>query len=205
MPRSHSHEKLSHKSMHAMRWCGTCVCVCVCVCVGGYICMHIGYVPRERPPFSALNFRSGAYHFHKRPKNPVRNITILHLFCRSGDHHFQNFFSFNTFTASHGRLSPNAKRSAAPRVSDRPECQPALDASWQFRRPAFSRSTAELVPEVSIFTLDRRARSGVRADFSLCRGTYLTKFGVSSPPPPPDVAVTRSTWRLLHGYCKVVI
>ena len=29
------------------------------------ICMHIEYVPRERPPFSALNFRSRAYHFHK--------------------------------------------------------------------------------------------------------------------------------------------
>ena len=29
-----------------------------------YVCI-IRYVPRERPPFSALNFRSGAYHFHK--------------------------------------------------------------------------------------------------------------------------------------------
>ena len=41
--------------------------------------MHIGYVPRERPPFSALNFRSGAYHFHKLPKNPFWSITILHF------------------------------------------------------------------------------------------------------------------------------
>ena len=47
---------------------------------GGYsICMHIGYVPRERPPFSALKFRSGAYNFHKFPKNPFRSITILHF------------------------------------------------------------------------------------------------------------------------------
>ena len=60
----------------------------------------------------------------------------FYIFCRSGDQHFQFFFYFNPFTASHGRLSPNAKRSAAPRVSGRPECQP--DASWQFRRPAFS-------------------------------------------------------------------
>ena len=45
---------------------------------GTSICMHIGYVPRERPPFSALNFCSGAYHFHKLPKNLFRSITILH-------------------------------------------------------------------------------------------------------------------------------
>ena len=45
---------------------------------GTSICMHIGYVPRERPPFSALNFRSGAYHFHKS-ENPFRSITILNF------------------------------------------------------------------------------------------------------------------------------
>ena len=58
--------------------------------------MHIGYVPRERPPFSTLNsdpehiiftnfekFRSGASPFYS--------------FCRSGDHNFRNF-------AAHGRL-----------------------------------------------------------------------------------------------------
>ena len=86
------------------------------------ICMHIGYVPRERPTFSALNFRSGAYHFHKLPKKSVpehHHFTLFGGFCRSGDHHFQNFFNFNLFIASHGRLSPNAKRSAAPRVSGR--------------------------------------------------------------------------------------
>ena len=41
--------------------------------------MHIGCVPRERPPFSALNFRSGTYNFHKLPRNPFRSITILHF------------------------------------------------------------------------------------------------------------------------------
>ena len=35
------------------------------------------YVPRERPPFSALNFRSGAYHFHNFFNIPLRSITIL--------------------------------------------------------------------------------------------------------------------------------
>ena len=32
---------------------------------GTSIYVHIGYVPFLRPPFSALNFRSRAYHFHK--------------------------------------------------------------------------------------------------------------------------------------------
>ena len=140
--------------------------------------MHIGYVPRERPPFSALNFRSGAYHFHKYPKNLLRpehhHFTFFGRFCHSGDHHFQNFFNFNPFS-SHGRLSPNAKPSAAPRVS---QTRPGSSRDWHFhaqngsssfRRPAFSRSKRlklvrrlafsrskrlKLVPEPRIFTLD---------------------------------------------------
>ena len=128
--------------------------------------MHIGSMCRARgPPFSALNFRSGAaYHFQKLPKNPVRSehhhFTFFGGFCRSEDHNFQNVFNFNPFIASHGRLSPNAKRSAAPRVSSRPERQP--DASWQFRRLSFSRSKRiKLVPEPRIFKLKTaQARSG---------------------------------------------
>ena len=139
------------------------------------ICMHIGYVPRERPPFSALNFRSGAYHFHNNDQKIRSGASPFFIFAVPTETIiFKMFFIFNPFTASHGRLSPNAKRSAAPRVSGRPECQP--DASWQFRRPAFSRSKRlKLVPEPRIFTLDRGARSGARADFSLCRGTYTLK------------------------------
>ena len=79
---------------------------------GTSIYMHIGYVPRERPQFSALNFRSGAYHFQKLPKKSVpehHHFTFLGGFCRSGDHHFQNFFNFNPFIACHSRLSPAAK------------------------------------------------------------------------------------------------
>ena len=171
-------------------------------------------VPRERPSFSALNFCSGAYHFHKLPKKSVpehHHFTFLGGFCRSGDHHFQEIFNFNPFIASHGRLSPNAKRSAAPRVSGRPERQPY--ASWQFRRFAFSRSKRiKLVLEPRIFTLKTAqarsgaphfqarsgaphfharpgARSGALAHFSHCRGTYLPKFGVSTPPPPPPGAI----------------
>ena len=103
---------------------------------GTSICMHIGYVARERPPFSALNFHSGAYHFHKLPKNRFRSITIIQSFdgfCRSGDHHFQNFFNFNPFIASHGR---------------------------RFRRRS---KRIKLVPEPCIFTLKTaQARSGAR-------------------------------------------
>ena len=81
---------------------------------GEFHCMHIGYVPQTRPPFSAMNYSSGAYLF--------RSITILHFFggfCRSGDHHSQNFKKkkkINPFIASHGRGSA---RSAAPRLSGR--------------------------------------------------------------------------------------
>ena len=35
---------------------------------GTSICMNIRYVPRKRPPFSAPDIRSGAYHFHKWQK-----------------------------------------------------------------------------------------------------------------------------------------
>ena len=108
--------------------------------------MHIGYVPRERPPFSALKFRSRAYHFHKLPKNPFRSITILHFladFAVPETIIFKNVFNLNPFIASHGWLSPNAKRSAAPRVRGR-----SGDTH------AFSRSKRiKLVPEIRIFTL----------------------------------------------------
>ena len=46
---------------------------------GGGVYFHM-YAYWERPPFSAMNFRSGAYHFHKfLLKNPFRSITILNF------------------------------------------------------------------------------------------------------------------------------
>ena len=51
-----------------------------------YICiLLIRYVLHKRPPFSALNFSSRAYHFHKLQNISFRSITILvarqlHLF-----------------------------------------------------------------------------------------------------------------------------
>ena len=79
-------------------------------------------------------------------KNLFWSFTIFSFFggvCRSGDHHFQNFFNFNPFITSHGRLSPNAKCSAAPRVS---QTRPGSSGDWHFhtqngsssfRSPAF--------------------------------------------------------------------
>ena len=123
--------------------------------------MHIGYVPRERPPFSALNFRSGTYHFHKCQNIPLRSITILH----SWPFRRPQFLKF-LYVLAHGRLTQKSSRSSfrspafsrssslhllqspafftLPRhsgVCGRPECQPEASYS-QFRRPAFSRSSS---------------------------------------------------------------
>ena len=121
---------------------------------GTSICMHIGPVPRERPPFSALNFRPGAYNFHKLPKNPFRSITILHFFggfCRSGDYHFKNLVNFNTFIASHGRLRQRRGLAALPEIRivtlkmDQTRSGyshfHAQNGSSSLRSPTFSRST----------------------------------------------------------------
>ena len=145
--------------------------------------MHIGYVLHERPPFSALNFCSGAYHFHKLPTNLFRSITILHILADFAVPETIIFkISFISSPPTAGSL-----RSAALRVSSRPERQP--DASWHFRRFAFSRSKwIKLILEPRILTAQARsgaphfharpgARSGALAHFSLCRGTYLPTFG----------------------------
>ena len=149
-------------------------------------------------------------------------------FCRSGDHHFQNFFNFNPFIASHGRLSPNAERSAAPRVS---QTRPGSSGDWHFhaqngsssfRSPVFSSSTRlklvpeprifklkrlKLVPEPRIFTLDWELVPEPLPIFSLCRGKYLPKFGVSTPPPPPPPGTSHSMSRkmTLHGSCGTAL
>ena len=163
--------------------------------------MHIGYVPRERPPFSALNFRSGAYHFHKLPKKSV-----------SAHHHFKIFLAdfavpetiiFKISLISTHSSPPTAGSARSQSVRQRRWLAAGQIASWQFRRLAFSRSKRiKRVPEPRIFKLKTAearsgaphfhaqpgARCGARAHFSLCRGT-LPKFGVSTPPPPPPRAV----------------
>ena len=112
-----------------------------------------------------------------------------------------SFFFFNPFIASHARPAQPALRSAAPRDSGRSLDSHfhAQNGSRSFRSPAFSRSKRlKLVPEPRIFKLKTAqarsgaphfyarpgARSRALAHFSLCRGTYVPKFGVSTPPPP---------------------
>ena len=46
---------------------------------GGYFHYAYWVCAARETPFLALNFRSGAYHFHKLPKNPFRSISILHF------------------------------------------------------------------------------------------------------------------------------
>ena len=108
---------------------------------GTSICMHIGYVPQTRPPFSAMNFRSGAYHFHKLPKNPFRSITILFFggFCRSGDHNFQNFYNFT-------RSSPPT--AAAQRIRQRRGLAAVPEIRWASVR---QRRGLAAVPEIRTF------------------------------------------------------
>ena len=183
------------------------------------LCMHIGYVPQERPPFFSPEFPFRSISFSQITKiNLFRSITILHFFggfCRSGDHHIQNFFNFNPFIASHGRLSPNAKRSAAPRVSGRSGDSHfhAQNGSSSFRSPAFSRSKRlKLVPGAPHFqaqndsssfrspTFSRSTGSSFRSPcpFSLCRGTYLPKFGIYATAACPAWGQS-SPWRCVSS------
>ena len=125
----------------------------------------LGMCRGERPPFSALNFRSGAYHFTNYQKNSGpehHHFTLLGGFCRSGDHHFQNFFNFNPFIRLPRPAQPERGLVAGQSASQtRPGNSGdshfhAENGSSSVRSPAFSRSKRlKLVPEPRIFTLDR--------------------------------------------------
>ena len=163
------------------------------------------------------------------PKFPFRSISFSQITKKSSpEHHHFTFFAvpetiiFKIALISTHSSPPTTGSAPTQSVLRRPGlCQP--DASSQFRRPAFPRSTRlklgpephistlntaqarswspafprstrlKLGPEPRIFTLDRGARSGARAHFSLFRGTYLPKFGVSTPPPPSRVLTTGSS------------
>ena len=157
---------------------------------------------REIPIFSPeFPFRSISFsQITKKSVPEHHHITFFGGFCRSGDHHFQNFFNFNPFIASHGRLSPNAKRSAAPRVSGRSGDShfhaqngsnsfrsPAFHAqngSSSFRSPAFSSSKRlKLVPEPHIFTLDRELVPKPLPIFHFAAAHTYQNLGWVPPPP----------------------
>ena len=133
---------------------------------GGYfhnVCI-LGMCRKRDPPFSALNFPSGAYHFHKFPKNPFRSITILH-FLADFAVPLTIIFKFSLIST---RSSPptagsarTQRRGLARRVLAVPE-----SPNFTLKRiklvpeppppPPFSSSKRlKLVPQPPIFTLDR--------------------------------------------------
>ena len=143
--------------------------------------MHIRYVQRKRPPFSTLNFRSRAYHFHKwhQKKNPLWSITILHFLPLQRP----SFSKCLYLQAIHHR--------PRPAYCSQPECKafgqcPRVTAGQSASQTRPTKSvpetrifTVELTPELCIFMLN----SVQSPHFSLCRGTYIPKFGVSAPSP----------------------
>ena len=155
---------------------------------GGYFHMYAYWVcaVRETPIFSAKFLFRSIYHFHKWQKNPVPSITILHFFAVPETIIFKISLISTRSLPPTGRLSPGLAK-----------CQP--DASWQFWRPAFSRSKRlKLGPEPRsftlkngsnsvwsprIFTLDRGARSGARAHFFTLLRHIPTKIWGEYPPP----------------------
>ena len=150
-------------------------------------------MPRERPPFSAPNFRYGAYNFYKLPKNPFRSITILHFLA---DFAVPETIIFKISLISTRSSPPTAgsartqsvrqRRSvlAVPEIriftlktaqarSGAPHFQ-AQSGSSSFRSPAFSRSTGSLFQSPGqFFTLPRH---------------IPTKIWGEYPPPPPSGA-----------------
>ena len=132
---------------------------------GTSICMHIGYVPREKPLFSALNFRSGAYNFHKWHNILLRSITTFFVVPET--------IIFSQFLYVQAILRrPRSAYCSQPERFSAPG--PFFLAAGQTR--------LQSVPETPTFTLELAPEPG---HFSLCRGTYLSKFGGEYPPPPP--------------------
>ena len=115
---------------------------------GGYFHMYACWVcaARETPIFSP-KFPLRSIPFSQMTKISAPEHHHLIFFCRSGDHHFQHFFTFQPFIAAHGRLT-----AASPWVSGRPQCQP--DASYIQSVPETPTFTLELAPEPHIFTLE---------------------------------------------------
>ena len=155
--------------------------------------------PRERPPFSALNFRSGAYHFHKLPKNPFRSLTILHFWANFA---VPETIIFKISLISTRSSPPTAgsarKRSAAPRVSGR-----SGDSAFSHSR------RIKLVPEPRIFTLKTaQARSGAphfhaqNGSSSFRSPAFSSSNGSSSFRSP---TFSRSTGSSFRSPCQCVI
>ena len=124
-------------------------------------------------PHSALNFRSEHIIFTNNRK--IRSgASPFVSFCRFGDHHFQNFFTFKPF-----RRRPRPVFCGQPRGYSRPECSRTRPTS-QLRRPPISRSSPLRSP--TFFTLPWH---------------ILTKMWAECPPPPVPNLLSQ-IWQGLH-------
>ena len=139
---------------------------------GGHF--HTRYMPHERHSFSALNFSSRAYNFHKlkKKKNPLRSITIFS--CKADFTFFAApetvIFKISSCSNRHRHPQPayysQPERKAfgqRPGVSGRPECQQTRPKSV-LETPIL---TLELALEPRIFTLELSLEPPIM-HFSLC-------------------------------------
>ena len=78
------------------------------------------YVPQERPPFSALNFRSGAYHFHKLQTEKIRSgASPFYIFLADFAVPETIIFKISLISTRSSPPTAGSARTAAPRVSGR--------------------------------------------------------------------------------------
>ena len=114
------------------------------------------------------------------------HFTFFGGFCHFWEHYFQNFFNFNPFIASHGRLSRGLARRVLAVLETRiftlktdqaPSGAPhfqAQNGSSSFRSPAFSCSTGSSFRSPCPFIVHFAAPH-----------TYQNLGWVPPPPPPP--------------------
>ena len=123
-----------------------------------YVCILGMCRARDPHAFPALNFRSGAYNFHKRQKYPLRSITILHFLPLRRP----SFSKFRYVQAIHSRPPQR------PGVSDRPDLPARRVLQVSSEDPHFH----------------ARTRSGA-PHFPLLPWHIATKMWCECPPPRP--------------------
>ena len=134
------------------------------------VCIFNRYVPRRRPPFSALNF---AYNFLKWKK-----------YSAPEHHHFTFFAVPETIIFTAGSLQPARTSGSAPG----PECQPDTVPQSVSKTPTF---TLKIAPEPRIFTLELAPEPPI---FHFAEEHTYQNLGWM--PPPVYVTITESMWLL---------
>ena len=135
--------------------------------------MQIPYVPHGagETPFPALNFRSGAYHFHKWPNIPLRSITIL-IFLLVRRLSFSKFLYIQAIHChprpaycSQPECTPFGQPRQHPGVSGQLECQPDVSYKVSSGGPHFHARASLQSPAFSC-----SSHSGAPHFFTLLRG-----------------------------------